>query len=1021
MPVSGEDSSRAGSGSNGDLSRLRVRFSIPREEPKELFVDMEKFLQDSTAESVHCKMNFTVVYPGDSSPQRRSSSRSRSRSANPVEGGSRTPRKRYTSPSSVEPPSKRQKPEPVSLRPCPCTEKARPNVHTAENRSVPEKKFADSKNTQLASPRFRCTPVSPGRALRTPPIDSKDFPWRNPFATPITTPTSRGRGELSMSSTSVASAAIGRKPTWQPKRNPYSSTPSPTPRRPKPLHSASQIQKKSHLPTPPLSSPAPRKYSGMHSPSEPVPASPDSKPPRGAPHVPEKRLYNSLSEKHRETSTARSLSTPLRSRPPSKFLPPRAYVSLSPPRRPAPLPWPVPAKNYVDMDIETSLDEWSSSSSEDSSDLEHAESSKGYFKTIWSGNCDYTIPLICKASTIASFNLERRWPLTLPITHSMIINYRDKLPVEIWHHIFEIQAAQAEAHRILAEDFNSPNSTLNADPYAVPENLDSGVCFPYSIAASCHFFESVLAKIPAAWRRILVYLDDDEPQRTLEKFAERLQKAGVTATDILITRKNWHALAARPNSAPEVPPDPVEEEKVLSILPLIFQLAPSAASLTIRTISGDSLPDINHFSGRPYPDLHTLVLDCLNRGTGTLLPHETPEPEDSLDISLPSVHRLTLSGPNFGNLFKNSVWEAWYLTTRPTSGFPRFTKLRVSHWRTEDGYTSDDCILDTKQFFDAFFAGCHREAELAHMDCPRFLVDGGDMDSSPQYDSMMLENVSPDTFHDYLECMAEDDPNRFVAEFTHKVVNCTFGPDPHYGYLDKRAGIHGDSIVLIRMSDENSIKTCLDLAHDDVFGLWVSDSPGFTDSLVRYLGNDGAPCPRYSEANTRRNLKILNLRSLYLNNCPQISMGSLRRLVEDRNAGWTFEAEADPEEDCPPSEFEDIMSEFYSEILYDDGRLACPTGLEDPDPELWDKVSNSSERAAEDDPHDQDYLPTDELESDSLSDEDTNSDFIHGYSTLRKIVLSGRMPEVTEDDVTWFEERGVSLEIRSDPTHFVIP
>ncbi|KAF6744287.1 hypothetical protein DFP72DRAFT_929644 [Ephemerocybe angulata] len=186
-----------------------------------------------------------------------------------------------------------------------------------------------------------------------------------------------------MSSTSLASAAIGRKPTWQPKRNPYSSTPSPTPRRQKPLHSASQIQKRSHLPTPPLSSPAPLKYSGMRSPSVPVPKlSPDSKPPRGA----EKRRCNSLSEKHLEFSTARSLSTPPRPRSPSKFLPPRAYVSLSPSRRPAPLPWPVPAKNYVDMDIETSLDEWSSSSSEDSSDPERGESSKGYFKTIWSGN-----------------------------------------------------------------------------------------------------------------------------------------------------------------------------------------------------------------------------------------------------------------------------------------------------------------------------------------------------------------------------------------------------------------------------------------------------------------------------------------------------------------------------------------------------------------------------------------------------------------------------------------------------------
>lgn len=351
-------------------------------------MDMEKFLQDSTAESVDCKMNFTVVYPGDSSPERRSSSRSRSRSANPVEGGSTAPRKRCTSPSSVEPPSKRQKPEPVSLRPCPCTgEKARAqNAHTAESRSVPEKKFTDSKNTQLSSP--RCTPVSPVRTLRTPPIDSKDFPWRNPFATPITTPTNRGRGELSMSSTSLASAAIGRKPTWQPKRNPYSSTPSPTPRRQRPLHSTLQIQKKSHLPTPPLSSPASRKYPGMRSLSESAPsAPPDSKPPRDTSNFPEKPVCKHLNAgQPQDTSTARSLSTPPRPRSPSKFLPPRAYVSLSPPRRPAPLPWPVPAKNYVDMDIETSLDEWSSSSSEDSSDPERGESSKGYFKTIWSGN-----------------------------------------------------------------------------------------------------------------------------------------------------------------------------------------------------------------------------------------------------------------------------------------------------------------------------------------------------------------------------------------------------------------------------------------------------------------------------------------------------------------------------------------------------------------------------------------------------------------------------------------------------------
>ncbi|KAF5322987.1 hypothetical protein D9611_009341 [Ephemerocybe angulata] len=588
----------------------------------------------------------------------------------------------------------------------------------------------------------------------------------------------------------------------------------------------------------------------------------------------------------------------------------------------------------------------------------------------------------------------------------MIINYRDKLPVEIWHHIFEIQAAQAEAHRILAGGFNSPNSTLNADPYAVPENLDSGVCFPYSIAASCHFFESVLAKIPAAWRRILVYLDDDEPQRTMETYAERLQKAGVTATDILITRRNWHALAARPNSAPEVPPDPVEEEKVLSILPLIFQLAPSAASLTIRTISGDSLPHINHFTGRSYPDLHTLVLDSLIRGTGTLLPYEIPKPDDALEVLLPSAHILTLSGPNFGYLYQNPAWKAWYLTTRPTRDLPRFTKLRVSHWRTEDGYTStNECVLNTKQFFEAFFAGCYREAELAHMDCVRYPIDGDDMDS-PQYDFMMLEDVSLDCFHSYLECItdiwAEDEQDRF-AEFTHKFVNCTFRADPghRHWHLNPSAGILGDSIVLVNMSDENSIKACLDLAAEDVFGLWVSDSPGFTDSLLRGLGHED----RLRPGDLRRTRRILNLRSLYLNDCPQISMGSLRRLVEDRNVGWTFEAEEDPEEHCPPSEFEELMSKFYSEIMYGDD-------------DIW---GETLERDAEDDPNDPDYLPDDEHSDDSLSDEDTDSDFIHGYSTLRKVVLSGRMPDVTEDDINWFEERGVSLEILSDPTHFVIP
>lgn len=69
---------------------------------------------------------------------------------------------------------------------------------------------------------------------------------------------------------------------------------------------------------------------------------------------------------------------------------------------------------------------------------------------------------------------------------------------------------------------------------------------------------------------------------------------------------------------------------------------------------------------------------------------------------------------------------------------------------------------------------------------------------------------------------------------------------------------------------------------------------------------------------------------------------------------------------------------------------------------------------------DEDYVSSD-AHSDSLSDGDTNSDFGSGCSALRKIVLSGRIPEVTGEDVNWFEERGVSLEIISDPTHFVIP
>ncbi|KAF6741631.1 hypothetical protein DFP72DRAFT_1112515 [Ephemerocybe angulata] len=530
-----------------------------------------------------------------------------------------------------------------------------------------------------------------------------------------------------------------------------------------------------------------------------------------------------------------------------------------------------------------------------------------------------------------------------------MINYRDKLPVEIWHYIFEIQAAQAEAHRILAEDFNSPNSTLEADPYAVPENLDSG-----QLAASCHFFESVLAKIPAAWRRVLVFLDDDEPQRTLETYAERLQKGGVNATDILITRRHWHALATRPSSAPKVPLDPTEKEKVRAILPTIYQLASFATSLTIQTISGDSLPHINCFCFVQYPDLHTLVLDCLVRGSGTLLP-AISHPANPADISLPSVHKLSLTGPNFGYLFRNLLWNDWYLEETngpgPYIDSPRFTKLRISHWRDADGFNSSgERILGTDGLIEALFIGCRYEAELAHADCEKitFDIDPEDM-SPPQYSTMTLENVSRNIIYSYLECMkepwAEDEVNS-PSEFTHKIVDYTFGYIP--ALLEDSALIHRDSIVVVRVSDEETLKSCFTLAAKDVYGLWVSDCSGFTDSVIAYLGLDWRRNFKFRPGTTGQ-LDIPNLRSLYLNNCPQITIGALRSFVEDRNTVWAFEEVE--EEGRLFYVFQEVPSNFASEISHHDVPLKDPASqyILDQEQEFREMASDSPDKAAKDD------------------------------------------------------------------------
>ncbi|KAJ2918934.1 hypothetical protein MD484_g1494, partial [Candolleomyces efflorescens] len=157
--------------------------------------------------------------------------------------------------------------------------------------------------------------------------------------------------------------------------------------------------------------------------------------------------------------------------------------------------------------------------------------------------------------------------------HEEILKWgRSRFPPEILRLIFE-HALALDLHK---------NEDIESSP------------FPYSVSAACYQLDEVLSDYPEAWTRVCVYLEEEDPATTLKTYLDRSEDLQIE--DIVITRKDWKALDALPQAQREkVRCDPQEATKVKSLLPVLYENASRCRNLTIRTLSGHSLPRILDF------------------------------------------------------------------------------------------------------------------------------------------------------------------------------------------------------------------------------------------------------------------------------------------------------------------------------------------------------------------------------------------------------------------------------------------
>jgi hypothetical protein len=159
--------------------------------------------------------------------------------------------------------------------------------------------------------------------------------------------------------------------------------------------------------------------------------------------------------------------------------------------------------------------------------------------------------------------------------HEEILKWgRSRFPPEILRLIFE-HAMALDLHK--SEDIES-------SPFP----------FPYSVSTACYQLDEVLSDYPEVWTRVCVYLEDEDPAATLKTYLDRSENLWLE--EIVITRRDWKALDALPQAQREkVGCDPQEAGKVRSLLPVLYENASRCRNLTVRTLSGDSLPRILDF------------------------------------------------------------------------------------------------------------------------------------------------------------------------------------------------------------------------------------------------------------------------------------------------------------------------------------------------------------------------------------------------------------------------------------------
>ncbi|KAJ3545036.1 hypothetical protein NMY22_g2586 [Coprinellus aureogranulatus] len=447
-----------------------------------------------------------------------------------------------------------------------------------------------------------------------------------------------------------------------------------------------------------------------------------------------------------------------------------------------------------------------------------------------------------------------------------------KFSIDIWRRIFEHANEAEEARRLVLAD---PASPLYVDPHAPRYELDSPRCFPHSVAAAGLCFQAILMAMPSVWRRILIYLEDESPATALLGHIARLERSGLKPTEIVVTRKNWAAL-----SAASTPPDPREEDKVKDIMNVLHEQLPHLTSLTIRTISGNSLPCITDFSMAQLPQLQTLVLDSVIRGTGRVQRTRTQsEPIES--VHLPMLSHLALTGPNLVTICRDGAWKTWYEGRRKLKQYPstKFDVLRISHFDEVDGRdTSKYPSFTLQDFFRHVLEAQTRELQLCDVSYGNYSLDPRAMDVEQfTYLSLTMENVSWNVIRCYLESISTvsfepEDYTDGIVPWTHKFINCDFGTPSKWEAFKECIAIPGESLVLARMPCPESVKLCLGLASETVGSLWVSDSPGFGESVIRRLAK--------ADGGSRL---LPNLRAIHLEDCPHISLGLLKDLAEELN------------------------------------------------------------------------------------------------------------------------------------------